>query len=97
MFNARAWCSDMAGSNLQGIKQVFGDDALQKVKGCKFHFKQCRNRHARTLKSEETRQKFTKLCDSLLSTATPPAYHSAKEDLTKFIDEAPQEREHLIT
>lgn len=96
IFNPRGWCSDMAGSNLQGIKQVFVEDALQKVKGCEFHFKQCRNRHARTLRSEEARQKFTKLCDALLSTATPPAYYSAKEDLTKFIDEAPQEREHLI-
>lgn len=48
------------------------------------------------MRSEEARQKFTKLCDALLSTATPPAYYSAKEDLTKFIDEAPQEREHLI-
>ena len=94
MFNPRGWCSDMAGSNLQGIKQVFGDDALQKVKGCEFHFKQCRNRHARTLRSEETRQKFTMLCDALLSTATPPAYYSAKEDLT---NEAREEREHLIT
>lgn len=97
MFNPRGWCLDMAGLNLQGLKQVFGDDALQKVKGCEFHFKQCRNRHARTLRSEETRQKCTKLCDALLSTATPPAYYSAKEDLTKFIDEAPEEREHLMT
>lgn len=97
VFNPRGWCSDMAGSNLQGIKQVFGEGALHKVKGCEFHFKECRNRHARTLKNEETRHKFKKLCDALLSTATPPAYYSAKEDLTKFIDEAPEEREHLMT
>ena len=97
MFNGRGWCSDMAGSNLQGIKQVFANDSLQKVKGCEFYFKQCRNRHARTMRSEETTQKFTKLCDALLSTATSPAFYSAKEDLTKFIDQAPEEREHLIT
>lgn len=58
MLNPRGWCSDMAGSNLQGIKQVFGEGALQKVKGCEFHFKECRNRHARSLRSEETRDKF---------------------------------------
>ena len=37
MFNPRGWCSDIAGSNLREIKQVFGDDALQKVKGCEVH------------------------------------------------------------
>lgn len=97
VFNPRGWCSDMAGSNLHGIKEVFGEDALRKVKGCEFHFKECRNRHARTLGSEETRQKFKKLCDALLSSASPSAYYSAKDDLTKFIDEAPGEREHLLT
>ena len=43
-FSPRGWCSDMAGSNFQGLKIVFGEVAVEKVKGCEFHFKDCRNR-----------------------------------------------------
>ena len=28
---------DIAGSNMNGLK-VFGEDALQKIKSCEFHF-----------------------------------------------------------
>jgi hypothetical protein len=95
MFSPRGWCSDMAGSNLQGIQKVFGEEALQKVKGCEFHFKDCRNRHARKLHTQESKDRFKKLCDALLAAATPSAYNCAKENLTIFIDEASEEREHL--
>ena len=77
-FNPRGGCSDMAGSNLQGLKIVFGKDALQKVKGCEFHFKECRNRHVRKLRTEESRNNFKRLCDALLVAATPAAYNRQK-------------------
>jgi hypothetical protein len=96
-FNPRGWCSDMAGSNLQGLKNVFGEDTLRKFKGCEFHFKDCRNRHARKLRTDESRAKFKRLCDALLDAATPASYYSAKEDLNMFIEEVPQEREQLLT
>ena len=86
----------MAGSNLQGLKIVFGKDVLQKVKGCEFHFKECRNRHARKLRTEESRNNFKRLCDALLVAATPAAYNSAKDDLHMFINEVPGEREQLL-
>ena len=94
VFNPRGWCSDTAGLKLQGIYQVFNDDTLQK--------------DASSISSGaetgipghpevKTRQKFKKLCDALLSTAMPPAHYSAKEDLTKFLDEAPEEMELKMT
>ena len=95
-FNPRGWCSDMAGSNLQCLKTVFGKDALQKVKGCEFHFKECRNRHARKLRTEESRNNFKRLCDALLVAATPAAYNSVKDNLNMFIDEVPEERQQLL-
>ena len=87
----------MAGSNLQGLKNVFGEDTLQKFKGCEFHFKDCRNRHARKLRTDESRAKFKRLCDALLDAAIPASYYSANEDLNMFIEEVPQEREQLLT
>lgn len=32
-FNPIGWCSDMAGSNFNGLKRIYGDDVLQKMKG----------------------------------------------------------------
>ena len=54
-FNPFGWCVDMAGSNMNGLK-VFGEDALQRIKSCEFHFKQNRNKMAQKLSSDEDSQ-----------------------------------------
>ena len=36
VFNPSGWSTDMAGANLVGIKNVFGADALKRVKTCNF-------------------------------------------------------------
>ena len=97
-FNPRGLCSDMAGSNLQVLKIVFGKDVLQKVKGCEFHFKVCGHRHARKLRTEdlESRNNLKRLCGALLVAATPAAYNSANENLHMFINKVPGEREQLL-
>ena len=35
-FNPRGWCSDMVGSNLQGLKIVFGKMCYRRLKGANF-------------------------------------------------------------
>ena len=47
VFNPLGWCTDMARANMNGLRQVFGDDALSRIKSCEFHFKESRNRMAR--------------------------------------------------
>ena len=37
VFNPQGWCTDMAGARMNGLWQVFGDDALSRIKSCEFH------------------------------------------------------------
>ena len=39
----------MAGCNIEGLKRVFGDNVVKRIKTCEFHFKQCRNRQYESL------------------------------------------------
>ena len=41
-FNPCRWITDMAGANMEGIKSVFGTSAVDCIKTCEFHFKDCR-------------------------------------------------------
>jgi hypothetical protein len=74
----------MAGANLEGIKKVYGTSALERVKTCEFHFKECRNRQARKL-DEDVRSQFKRLCDALLKAESPVGYEAAKEDIMNFM------------
>ena len=62
-FNPIGWCTNMAGANLAGISKVFGDSAC--IKTCEFHFKDCRNKKAKTLDADSA-QEFKSLWDNLL-------------------------------
>ena len=62
-FSPIGWCTDMAGANLAGISKVFGDSAC--IKTCEFHFKDCRDKKAKTLDADSA-QEFKSLCDNLL-------------------------------
>lgn len=52
VFNPLGWCTEMAGGNMNGLRQVFGGDALSRIKSCEFHFKESRKRMARKLGQE---------------------------------------------
>ncbi|KAL9961802.1 hypothetical protein ACROYT_G030823 [Oculina patagonica] len=93
VFNPRGWITDMAGSNMEGIKRVFGPKALNKLKTCEFHFKECRNRQARKL-NDDARRNFKDLCNALLEAVSPMAYEKSKEDLENFVAES-KERKYL--
>ena len=52
-FNPKGWCTDMAGANMNGLRKVFGEDVLTRIKSCEFHFKESRNRMAKNLNDAE--------------------------------------------
>lgn len=85
VFNPRSWVTDMAGSNMEGLRRSIGPHAVERVKTCEFHFKDCRNRQARKLK--EDRRNFKNLCNRLLEAESPVSYEKAREDLENFIEE----------
>ena len=75
------------------LKRAIGPDALNKLKTCKFHFKECRNRQARKLNKRD-RRNFKDLCNGLLEAVSPTAYEKSKEDLENFVAES-EERKYL--
>ena len=90
----KGWCTDMAGANIEGLRWSFGSDAVERIKTCEFHFKDCRNKHARRLQVDD-RSQFKELCNELLNAASLP-YEKAKENLDDFIGET-LERNFLST
>lgn len=84
-FNPRGWVTDMAGSNMEGLKRAIGPDALNKLKTCEFHFNECRKRQAR---------KSNDLCNALLEAVSLTVYEKSKEDLENFVAES-EERKYL--
>ena len=91
VFNPRGWITDMAGANIQGLKNVFGTSAVDRIKTCEFHFKDFRNRQARKL-DEANKSRFKKLCNALLQAATTPGYEAAQENLLHFTNEDDQHK-----
>ena len=83
-FNPRGWITDMAGANMEGIKSVFGTSAVDRIKTCEFHFKDCRNRQARKL-DEDAKGQFKRLCNALIEAESPGGYKAAKESIESFI------------
>ena len=53
-FDPIGWCTDMAGANMAGIFNVFGEEVKSRIKSCKFHFKEHRNTMAKKLDSESS-------------------------------------------
>ena len=92
-FNPIGWCTDMAGANLSGIYQVYGESA--RIKSCEFHFKDHRNKQAKKL-DPESADEFKTLCDALLHSTTENAYNSAKEKMDEFT-RAKEDRKFLET
>ena len=74
---------------MNGLK-VFGEDALQRIKICEFHFKENRNKMAQMLCSDMDTQEFKMLCDSLLMANIKGTYNAAKDAIYQFIQEKPE-------
>lgn len=94
-FNPVGWCTEMAGANLAGLKEVFGEAVTKRIKTCEFHFRDHRNKNARRLDAKSA-TKFKTLWDNLLLSATEDAYESSQAELDRFIP-AKEERGFLST
>ena len=73
------------------LRRAIGPDALNKLKTCEFHFKECRNRQASKL-NEHDRRNFKDLCNVLLEAVSPTAYEKSKEDLKNFVAESEEKK-----
>ena len=82
-FNPVGWCTDMAGANLAGVAKVFGKEGKSRIKSCEFHLE------------TESSDVFKCLCNRLLESETPDAYHEAKTEIDHFINST-AERAFLI-
>ena len=78
-----------------GLK-VFGEDALQRIKSCEFHFQEKGNKMAHKLSNDEDSQEFKTLCKSLLMANIRETYNAAKDAVYQFIHAKP-ERAFLST
>lgn len=85
-FNPIGWCTDMAGANLAGICNVFGESAKCRIKSCEFHFKDHRNKKANKLDPDSSNE-FKTLCNELLESETEKQYDNAKGRMDLFISE----------
>ena len=85
----------MAGANMAGIVDVFGDDSKQRIKSCEFHFKDHCNKMSKKLDPESS-EVFMTLCNSLLESTTSSAYDDAKCKMDDFVKEK-EERKFLAS
>ncbi|CAB4023821.1 Hypothetical predicted protein [Paramuricea clavata] len=77
----------MAGTNLIGIKEIFGNEALEQVKTCKFHYKQIVNRRVKLL-DVESAEEFEK--------RTEDGYTAARKELNDFTETNLTEQECMM-
>ena len=83
-FSPCGWCTDMATANFTGLSLIYGEDILDKVKGCEFHYKQSVGKRVKQL-GGDLGQEFEKYAYELLYATTPEAYEHAFGTLESFI------------
>ena len=82
-FEPKGWISDMAGANMEGLRKVFGEEVLSKIKGCEWHYKDGVNKRAKQLR--DCGGTFKKLAHALLEAETKEGYERAKQNMETFI------------
>lgn len=75
--------SDMASANFNGLAAIYGEDVLDLVKGCEFHFKLSVERKRKEFTGDKER--FKSLGYDLLYASTPEAYENALKSLKEFL------------
>ena len=74
----------MARSNFNGLKKIYGDDVVDDVMGCEFHFRESVNERERKL-SPNDGLVFKRLADRMLTASSTAAYMAAYDDMDKFV------------
>lgn len=77
-FNPKGWCKDMAGANMNGLQKVFGDNIHTRIKTCKFHFKESRNKMERK-RNDDDGKVFNELCNQMLASSLETIYVNTKK------------------
>ena len=74
----------MASANFNGLVQIYGEDVLDRIKGCEFHYKKSVNKRAHKL--GELGMEFKQLSLELLESGTKASYELALKELSTFLD-----------
>ena len=83
-FEPIGWVTDMASANLNGLAMVYGEDVLNKAKGCEFHFKKSVNTR-KAIFPEHLQPQFLHLTDQLLRASTLTAYAAQHDAICDFL------------
>ena len=80
---------DMARANFSGVSNVFGPNALNRMKDCEFHFSKNYKRKAKIM-GETSFSVFEEHAKAMLYAALPVTYEKAYSDLLAFITSKPE-------
>lgn len=93
-FSPKGWVTDMAAANFNGLVKIYGEDILEDIKGCEFHYLQSVQKQARSLNTtDEERDIFIKFANTLLTSQTPEGYNATYTEMEKLIG---QRYSHLV-
>ena len=74
---------EYGNSQFQQSSKIYGEEILEKVKGCEFHFRDSINRKASTLGKHSS--KFKEISLSMITSTIPAAYINALKNMQDFI------------
>ena len=75
----------MAQTNMNGLREVFGNDVLSCIKSCEFHFKESINKMARKL-GQEAGEPFKEPCQNPHTCNLKATHLQVKKTLEEFIN-----------
>ena len=83
-FNPKGFCSDMAGANFSSLINVFGEEVLDRAKGCEVHFKLSYGKQMKSMDPLKA-SRFEELAKELLYASLPTVYQAACAAMLAFL------------
>ena len=84
-FEPHAWITDMAQANFSGLIKIYGEEVMNKIKGCEFHYRASVDHKCKNV--GDLGYDFKYLATELLESSTKEAYKASHDKLLKFLDE----------
>ena len=75
---------DEAGANIQGVRQAFGPEFVERIATCQWHFKQCAWKQLIHI-DDGDRNTFVEMVHKICSAMTVHEYRLAARSLKKFV------------
>ena len=88
------WCTDMKSSNFKDISAVYGEDALNRMNGCEFHFNKSVQRQVKTL-DEPFSTTFLTYAKSILLSTTAEAYEAHHQEMKLFLESQMETKDQI--